>query len=258
MPYTVPEELNDQNGDIILRSSDQVEFRVFRWPPQHLYPVFSDMFHLPVKLCHSCVMPSALQMPAYTKILAKLSEEAISQVNRSSCSVKTRRMLMQMRLDKTNHQILNRKLPLDHLSPLSPPVSLFLSYCPYRALYNRRDHLFLISLTRSKNEAQRQGADETELCEGEMEVLNRVCRRLGSSGQNPGDRFCRSEGKATLPARICNERDFNLSRRVFSSKTRDAHMSSTSRTVRSTAPNWHCDPAHSADERHVMQCASSP
>ena len=47
MPYTVPEELSDQNGDIILRSSDQVEFRVFRWPLQHLYPVFSDMFHLP-------------------------------------------------------------------------------------------------------------------------------------------------------------------------------------------------------------------
>ena len=47
VPYNVPEELNDQNCDIILRSSDQVEFRVFRWPLQHLYPVFSDMFHLP-------------------------------------------------------------------------------------------------------------------------------------------------------------------------------------------------------------------
>lgn len=47
MPYNVPKELNDLNGDIILRSSDQVEFRVFRWPLQYLYPVFSDMFHLP-------------------------------------------------------------------------------------------------------------------------------------------------------------------------------------------------------------------
>ena len=45
--YNVPEELNDPNGDIILRSSDEVEFRVFRWPLQQLYPVFSDMFHLP-------------------------------------------------------------------------------------------------------------------------------------------------------------------------------------------------------------------
>ena len=45
-PYTVPKELNDPNGDIILRSSDQVEFRAFRWPLEHLYPVFSDMFHL--------------------------------------------------------------------------------------------------------------------------------------------------------------------------------------------------------------------
>ena len=47
LPYNVPEELNDPNGDIILRSSDQVEFRVFRWPLQYLYPVFSDMFRLP-------------------------------------------------------------------------------------------------------------------------------------------------------------------------------------------------------------------
>lgn len=47
VPYKIPEELNDPNGDIILRSSDQVDFRVFRWPLQYLYPVFSDMFHLP-------------------------------------------------------------------------------------------------------------------------------------------------------------------------------------------------------------------
>lgn len=47
MPYIVPEELNDSNGDIILRSSDQINFCVFRWPLQRLYPVFSDMFHLP-------------------------------------------------------------------------------------------------------------------------------------------------------------------------------------------------------------------
>lgn len=47
VPYDVPEELNDPNGDIVLRSSDQVDFRVFRWPLQRLYPVFSDMFHLP-------------------------------------------------------------------------------------------------------------------------------------------------------------------------------------------------------------------
>ncbi|KAF9779260.1 hypothetical protein BJ322DRAFT_451822 [Thelephora terrestris] len=46
-PYNVPEELNDPNCDIILRSTDQVEFRVFRWPLQRLYPVFSDMFTLP-------------------------------------------------------------------------------------------------------------------------------------------------------------------------------------------------------------------
>ena len=46
-PYNVPEELNDPNGDIILCSSDQVEFRVFRWPLQRLSPVFSDMFTLP-------------------------------------------------------------------------------------------------------------------------------------------------------------------------------------------------------------------
>ena len=44
--YQVPKELNDPNGDIIIRSSDQVEFRAFRWPLEHLYPVFSDMFHL--------------------------------------------------------------------------------------------------------------------------------------------------------------------------------------------------------------------
>ena len=47
VPYKVPEELNDPNGEIILRSSDQVEFRVFRWPLQRLYPVFFDMFNLP-------------------------------------------------------------------------------------------------------------------------------------------------------------------------------------------------------------------
>ena len=47
MPYSVPEELNHRNGDIILRSSDAEEFRVFRWPLQHLYPGFSDMFDLP-------------------------------------------------------------------------------------------------------------------------------------------------------------------------------------------------------------------
>lgn len=401
MPYTVPEELNDQNGDIILRSSDQVEFRVFQWPLQHLYPVFSDMFHLPnpaslpkssapptvqmdetaavveallrlsypidppivqdictmvpiieaiiklqaerrckwwirmtaVKLiptnpwamyaillalgrkscdynleeeiriaaretlgrpivrpwdearlitaadydrllvyhsecknaflesqeemweeaerqwpwfsphcssavtvrmagsclavtqwfldfrsrvketfckelrgeaiedtslwhdlldidpvagelCHSCAMSCALQMPAYAKILAKLSEETISQVNRSSYPVKTRRMLMQMWLDKTNHQILNGKLPLDHLSPLSPLVSSFLSYCPDNALYNWRDNLFPISLTHHKKprDPSMKPGDKAELCEGEMEALS-----INGSGVCAGD-----------------------------------------------------------------------
>ena len=47
IPYHVPEELNDPSGDIILRSSDQVEFRASRWPLQRLSPVLSDMFHLP-------------------------------------------------------------------------------------------------------------------------------------------------------------------------------------------------------------------
>lgn len=47
VPYDVPKDLNDPDGDIILRSSDQVEFRFFRWPLQRLSPVLSDMFHLP-------------------------------------------------------------------------------------------------------------------------------------------------------------------------------------------------------------------
>ena len=47
VPYKTPEEFNDPKCDIILRSSDKVEFRAFRWPLQYLYPVFSDMFHLP-------------------------------------------------------------------------------------------------------------------------------------------------------------------------------------------------------------------
>ena len=59
MPYSVPEELDDRNGDIILRSSDKVEFQVFRWPLQHLYPVFSDMFRLPDPAVASHQDPSA-------------------------------------------------------------------------------------------------------------------------------------------------------------------------------------------------------
>ena len=60
MPYSVPEKLNNRNGDIILRSSDKVEFRIFRWPLEQLYPVFSDMFHLPDPAAASPQNPSAL------------------------------------------------------------------------------------------------------------------------------------------------------------------------------------------------------
>lgn len=81
MPYSAPpQELNDRNGDIVLRSSDQVRFRVFRWPLQRLYPVFSDMFHLPepaaaspqgpsvpptVQMCETAVVIEALLRLSY-------------------------------------------------------------------------------------------------------------------------------------------------------------------------------------------------
>jgi len=87
------------------------------------------------KLCRSCVMSSALQMPAYAKILAKLSEEVISQVNRSSCSTQTRLMLW---LDKTNHQILNGKLPRGSHWIIS---RLYLRSYPHSHYHTARVHI---------------------------------------------------------------------------------------------------------------------
>ena len=47
MLYKVSEELNDPNGDIIIRPPpNQTDFRAFRRPLQHPYPDFSHMFHL--------------------------------------------------------------------------------------------------------------------------------------------------------------------------------------------------------------------
>jgi hypothetical protein len=75
VPYNIPEELNDPNGDITLRSSDQVEFRVFRWPLQYLYPVFSDMFCLPDPISTSplkSVPPPIVQMDETAPVIEAL------------------------------------------------------------------------------------------------------------------------------------------------------------------------------------------
>jgi len=71
-PYKVPEALNDLNGDIILRSSDQVEFRVSRWPLQHLYPVFSDMFRLPNPSPLESSTPHTVQMDETAPVIEAL------------------------------------------------------------------------------------------------------------------------------------------------------------------------------------------
>lgn len=86
--------------------------------------------------------------------------------------------------------------------------------------------------------------DEPEGCVGDKDLKVRT-QEAGSVGPE-GRRPCRPEF-VTNATSTCRDM------RLCSSKTRDrAHMSSTSRTVRSTTPNWH-DPAHSADEHHVMQ-----
>ena len=70
--YSVPEEFNDPNGDITLHSSDQVEFRVSRWPLQYLYPVFSDMFHLPDPTSPGPSTPPVVQMEESASVIEAL------------------------------------------------------------------------------------------------------------------------------------------------------------------------------------------
>ncbi|KAF9646502.1 hypothetical protein BDM02DRAFT_3188781 [Thelephora ganbajun] len=75
VPYSIPDELNDPNGDIILCSADRVEFRVFRWPLQRLYPVFFDMFYLtnpdPVPPPESSAIPT-VQMDETAPVIEAL------------------------------------------------------------------------------------------------------------------------------------------------------------------------------------------
>lgn len=73
IPYDIPKEFNESDCDIVLRSSDEEEFRFFRWPLKHFSPLFSDMFRLPnPSTSPTSSVPPVVQMEEAARVIEVL------------------------------------------------------------------------------------------------------------------------------------------------------------------------------------------
>ncbi|KAL4248405.1 SKP1/BTB/POZ domain superfamily protein [Abortiporus biennis] len=71
-PVRIPSFLDDPNADVILRSSDGVEFRVFKVILSKSSPFFNDMFSLPQATEQSLTAAQVIDVAEDSTTLAKL------------------------------------------------------------------------------------------------------------------------------------------------------------------------------------------